>query len=1419
MPELKVIRNLLAPQKFETIPITVGTPIAELLPLDLPHDQLQVIWNGKAYNRYEEILGLICRREGDQFIARVIPGEPGTLFLIGLAITIVSTGVSFALQALTPRPKLNNKLYDNTEESPTYSWDGVQNTTQNGTPIPLVFGRHRVAGQYLSTFVTIPEGNKSYLSFLIGLCAGPISAISGQTRDTYYDPATGMSILNGASVPADFLVNENPANEYKELEVYYRRGGWDQSLIRGFQDTVEYHEASDYSIDPELRYEDDKTIVTRGEVQAIDLLFRFPQGLYSHDVSGAFRQYEVAIKVEYRVNGSGGAFAGWDTVKFSAQTRSQYEKMVSIIGLPIGIYDIKLTRLTLDDEDYEVSTSYLGSTNERLNNDVMYKGIALCGGSWLATEQLNGRLPTMTNLVHGTVLKVFQPGDDFSADRTQDMLAGTLYDPGAYDTTPRELLWGWNVRGLGYLDYSQVCGPTANAFDVKHGATASRWGYYDMGSYEYTSSFFYKKIRGLNWDVRIVIEYPNGLSSGDAAYLTACRTTNGIPTYTQYAQIGLMNDGATKWEYRIPGEYGADSINGATTTAEKYYRIVCTNGIQNFYSSTDGVAWTKRNTNAYLATLYDEDDCYLVGVMVSSHAATPENCMVRFTDFTFADAECHSLECSNNPAWVVYYLLTQAHYGMGDYISEDDIDLDTFLGFAAFCDELVADGYGGTEKRFCYDGIIDAANASWEKIIDILAMYRAVPLRQGNRIRVAWECPKVHTQVFSMANIKKGTFEAVYQTPQLGANYWEIQFLNEEANYAQDFVGYVDKELEENEPYRKQTTTRYGTTRPSEANRVGRFLCKKNRHQTVAVGFVAGVDAIACEPLDRIEVQHDVPGWGDSGYVLSADTASITLDQPTTLVGGNSYEIMIRHANDAIEIQTVLTSGTFTTSVLEVDMWDTLPQAGDIWVVGVQNILTKPFIVTEIKRTSDLECKISAINYVEGVYDDDIENIPYVVYSNLPDPRKFPGNVSELVLTERAQLMKDGTIQSVIDVTFKGGDNAAGYEIFLRETGYEAWRYQGYSRGTHFVVSGNLKEGTRYDICVVSISPFGMKRLCDGSPWLTIKYNGKVERPPDVGQDSFRLTRVGQTVIMRWDPVVIGDLGGYEIRYGKVNDWASTTWLAWLDKTPEKITTDFPAATEYYFMVKAVNRSGIYSETAASVQDTLPDDFIDDVIVSHSGRPDWTGTKVDASVVGHDLVMDGGQTICSYETPVLDIGVVATVELRAQFSSALGTEDYTWNSATFTWDSATAANTTWDGNPDGGQIESVMWFRYGDTTPTGAYIRFQRGYYIGQYFQFKLVTQVDSTGYGATIHEMICEVEPPDVVESANNVLIDDTDWTTITFQSFNVTPTFHATPHNGAVGDTIQTQNVDKDSIEVKYFDSTGAKVAGNIDWTARGY
>ena len=155
MPRITLIPNLFAPRKRETIAdnIPIGDKAIDHIPSKYLSWNVLPVFRGKRHSK-KWLKRFHFTRPEDEIVLRVVPGDPVDI-VIWLAQTIVSIAISLAIGAIATaifKKKENKKRYDNDEESPTYGWDGIQNTTRNGEPIALVYGEHKVGGQFLSTY-------------------------------------------------------------------------------------------------------------------------------------------------------------------------------------------------------------------------------------------------------------------------------------------------------------------------------------------------------------------------------------------------------------------------------------------------------------------------------------------------------------------------------------------------------------------------------------------------------------------------------------------------------------------------------------------------------------------------------------------------------------------------------------------------------------------------------------------------------------------------------------------------------------------------------------------------------------------------------------------------------------------------------------------------------------------------------------------------------------------------------------------------------------------------------------------------------------------------------------------------------------------------------------------------------------------
>jgi len=776
---------------------------------------------------------------------------------------------------------------------------------------------------------------------------------------------------------------------------------------------------------------------------------------------------------------------------------------------------------------------------------------------------------------------------------------------------------------------------------------------------------------------------------------------------------------------------------------------------------------------------------------------------------------------SDNPAWCLMDLLIDKRYGLGEYIDIADIVLQSFKDFADYCDTpLVADGLGGTHKRCLLNIVFDGSMSAWDAINVVCASARASLIKSGKKIRVKVEKAESPVQLFTMGNIVKGSLKIKYTSIKDRANFLEVQFLNESNDYEQDIVSIEDPaSFAAGEDFRKETVALYGITRPAQAYREAIFNLNVNRYLKRIIEFEAGIDAIACEPGDVINFQHDLPQWGYGGRVVSGTTGSVTLDQSVTIEPAKTYKVRVRHKDDTQEEKTVTNIPGTHTILTIVGTWTTIPEDDEIFAFGETSLLVKPFRIVEISRASDLTRKIIGLEYNSNIYADTFGDLEELTYTQLPDPLKLPADISDLELSERVMLLNDGTLKNVIDVNFiLPSQNEVAYaDIFWREQGTGYWEYIGTSKTGYAVIQDNVSYGKTYEVAVASVSIYGTKKKPESSPSDTITIQGKTIRPPDI--TGLLVVRIGDILYFEWNEITDKDLKCYEIRVG--SNWESAIVFGENISENRFQTTNFSPGLQT-FMVKAKNTSDLYSLTPALYVTDVDERINQNVVLERNEKAlNWPGEKVNMTMDGDgNLQLDEGEASGYYITPVIDVGNDLTSRVYIDYRGNQRDTTLTWELATFAWNSSEAQTKTWAGPTEDVKATSSLSFRISlDNITWSDWQNFIVGEYQFQYIQIRVDVSTNDLDYLFTIERMNTTIDVPDIFDSGEDVAIDSAG-ANITFnKTFTIVPAMAIGIQGGEEGDTFTISNKTVTGFTVRVFNSDGVPQNATIDWVVRGY
>lgn len=356
-----------------------------------------------------------------------------------------------------------------------------------------------------------------------------------------------------------------------------------------------------------------------------------------------------------------------------------------------------------------------------------------------------------------------------------------------------------------------------------------------------------------------------------------------------------------------------------------------------------------------------------------------------------------SIWWGRDPAWILADFLTNTRYGLGNYISVDDLDLDSFEQWSLWNQVQVDDGESGTHERNFFDGVIDAREDAWSIVMAICRVGNAVPVVTGNKIRVKFEHPddlpagfgRPSVQLFTRANMTD--FQATWTDNSQRPNILDMQILNEDEDYEQDLISIEDPDafglnkpwLLQAEFVRRQTVKLLpGVTRPQHARRIGHFMHATNRLLFLACEFTVGIDSLAAEVGDRISVETDVAKFFDSDTdgprttTAEAGKLFVKLDTEVVLAPATSYEVFIKEdSGDIVTNPVTSAAGTYPVGT-QIDLGGSTRtyNKGAVVAIGEVDASVKDFIITAIGMEENLQRRVKAV-----VWDEDVFTIPSTV--------------------------------------------------------------------------------------------------------------------------------------------------------------------------------------------------------------------------------------------------------------------------------------------------------------------------------------------------------------------------------------------------------------------------------------------------------
>lgn len=527
------------------------------------------------------------------------------------------------------------------------------------------------------------------------------------------------------------------------------------------------------------------------------------------------------------------------------------------------------------------------------------------------------------------------------------------------------------------------------------------------------------------------------------------RLTIGVQSLFSQAENGDTNGttvelvitiGSQSYPVSISGKYSAQYLQQHTFDnlpqvpfAVKVERVTEDSNSQRLQNNTVWSSYTE-----IIDTEFTYPNTALIGVKFDSEyfsnipartydllglrVKVPSNYDTRTRKYTGMWDGTFKTDWTDNPAWILYDVVTSKRYGLGNRLGEFGADRWALYQVSQYCDQLVPDGFGGQEPRFTCNAWLTEQRSAYDVINDICSIFRAIPVWNGQQLTVVMDRPSDPVWTYTNANVEKGEFNYTFSAKKARHNAIQIEYADKDNGYEKAIEYVSDDESIRRNGLNVKKITAFGCTSRGQAHRTGLWLLQTEKLETKTVSFVVGTEGLMHVPGDIIKVADTYyAGTNVGGRVLSVSGKKVTLDREIS-VNGNSYFSYINAQAKHQDIKIVSVNGAEVT----LDQEPAGLEAYGVWSLSTQQVTSQLFKALSVKEESKGKYTITALQHEpqkEAIVDNGAKFEPKAT-SILTVPQ-----VSNIGVTVNS----DGRVSFAGDVT--GGNGVIKYDFRIYKDG------------------------------------------------------------------------------------------------------------------------------------------------------------------------------------------------------------------------------------------------------------------------------------------------------------------------------------------------------------------------------------------------
>ncbi|MES1707736.1 host specificity protein J [Escherichia coli] len=448
---------------------------------------------------------------------------------------------------------------------------------------------------------------------------------------------------------------------------------------------------------------------------------------------------------------------------------------------------------------------------------------------------------------------------------------------------------------------------------------------------------------------------------------------------------------------------------------------------------------------------------------------------------------------SNNPAWVLYDLITNQRYGLDQRELGIAVDKWSLYDAGQYCDQKVPDGHGGLEPRYLCDVVIQSQVEAYNLVRDICSIFRGMSFWNGESLSIVIDRPREASYIFTNDNVVDGSFAYTFASEKSMYTTCNVTFDDEQNMYSQDIEGVFDLNASLRFGHNPTSITAIGCTRRSEANRRGRWVLKTNLRSTT-VSFATGLEGMIPMIGDVVAIADNF--WSSNLTLsLSGRVMEVSGLQVFThfKVDARAGDFIIVNKADGNPVRRTISKVSADGKTIELNVgfgFDVQPNT--VFAIDRTDVALQQYVVTGITKgdgDDEFTYSITAVEYDPNKYDEidygvNIDARPTSIVD--PDNMQPPKNI---VVSSYSRIVQGMSVETMV-VGWDKVQYASKYDVQWRKDNGN-WMNVPRTANSEVEVEG-IYAGN-YHVRVRSISSGG-----NTSPWsdvVSVGLTGKIGKP------------------------------------------------------------------------------------------------------------------------------------------------------------------------------------------------------------------------------------------------------------------------------------------------------------------------------------